>query len=417
MKYSPDTDERRRRTGVRISATFALMLLAPAFAFFLSSSPASATSQGAVSGTVYVTNLNINSVTSINASNAHATVLHASNPQLNGPLGIAIAPDGLTAYVTNSGGNTVRPIDLQTTPPSFEAPIKVGGGPAAIAIAPNGVTAYVTNFNSNTVSPINLQSGKAGAPIAVGSGPWSIAVSPSGGFVCVSNSEATSVSVINTATRAVTTLPVSSAPQAIAIAPDGATAYVANGSIISVINLASSPPSLKGSISVPGGPLGIAITPDGKTAITANNDNTVTPINLTTSPASAGAPLSVGSLSQPDGIAISPDGKTAYVANATNTVTPINLVASTPRAEAAIQVGSPSFGIAIAPGQAPSAHLTVIPAAAGKSSTFDASGSKLSGGTDHELPLELRRRHERDHEDAHDDAHLHQVGHVLGLGD
>jgi len=44
-------------------------------------------------------------------------------------------------------------------------------------------------------------------------------------------------------------------------------------------------------------------------------------------------------------------------------------------------VGAPSFGIAVAPGQAPSAHLSVISAAAGKSSLFDASSSSLSGGT------------------------------------
>ena len=383
MQHSLDIAERRRRTGVRFLATLACILLSPAFAFFLSSSPASAAPQGFASGIVYVTNLNLNTVTAIDGSNSHATVLHATNPQLNGPLGIAIAPDGSTGYVTNSDGNTVRPINLHASPPSFETPIKVGSGPAAIAITPNGDTAYVTNFNSNTVTPINLRStpARAGAPIPVGSGPWSIAVSPSGGFVCVSNSEATSVSVINTVSRAVTTIPVSSAPQAIAIAPDGATAYVANGSIISVIDLASSPPSLKGSISVPSGPLGIAVTPDGTEAFTANNNNTVTPINLTTSPASAGASLSVGSLSQPDGIAIAPDGKTAYVANATNTVTPIDLASSPPRPEAAVQVGAPSFGIAIAPGQAPTAHLSVMPAAAGKSSSFDASGSSLSGGT------------------------------------
>jgi YVTN family beta-propeller protein len=383
VQHSLDIAERRRRTGVRFLATLACILLSPAFASFLSSSPASAAPQGFASGIVYVTNLNLNTVTAIDGSNSHATVLHATNPQLNGPLGIAIAPDGSTGYVTNSDGNTVRPINLHASPPSFETPIKVGSGPAAIAITPNGDTAYVTNFNSNTVTPINLRStpARAGAPIPVGSGPWSIAVSPSGGFVCVSNSEATSVSVINTVSRAVTTIPVSSAPQAIAIAPDGATAYVANGSIISVIDLASSPPSLKGSISVPSGPLGIAVTPDGTEAFTANNNNTVTPINLTTSPASAGASLSVGSLSQPDGIAIAPDGKTAYVANATNTVTPIDLASSPPRPEAAVQVGAPSFGIAIAPGQAPTAHLSVMPAAAGKSSSFDASGSSLSGGT------------------------------------
>ncbi len=359
------------------------MVLVPAFAFFLAASHASAAPQGFASGTVYVTNLNLNTVTAIDASNSHATVLHATNPPLNGPLGIAIAPDGSTAYVTNSDGNTVRLLNLRSNPPSFGTAIKVGGGPAAIAITPSGDTAYVTNFNSNSVSPIDLRSSppRAGTPIAVGSGPWSIAVSPNGQFVCVSNSEATSVSVINTASRGVTTIPVSAAPQAIAIAPDGSTAYVANGSVVSVINLASNPPSLKGSISVPGGPLGIAITPNGKLALTANNDNTVTPIDLTSSPASAAAPVSVGSLSQPDGIAIAPDGKTAYVANATNTVTPIDLASSPLKSEAAVQVGAPSFGIAIAPGQAPTAHLSVSPAPAGKSTIFDASGSHLSGGT------------------------------------
>jgi YVTN family beta-propeller protein len=138
MRHLPATDERRRRVGARYSTTLAIMMLTPVIAFFLSSSPASATPQGFASGTVYVTNLNLNTVTAIDASNAHATVLHASTPQLNGPLGIAISPDGATAYVTNSDGNTVRPINLRSNPPSFEAPIKVGSGPAAIAITPNG---------------------------------------------------------------------------------------------------------------------------------------------------------------------------------------------------------------------------------------------------------------------------------------
>jgi hypothetical protein len=72
VKHSPDNDERRRRTGVRRTATLACLLLCPAFAFFLSSSPtpASAAPQGFASGTVYVTNLNLNSVTAIQASNS-----------------------------------------------------------------------------------------------------------------------------------------------------------------------------------------------------------------------------------------------------------------------------------------------------------------------------------------------------------
>jgi DNA-binding beta-propeller fold protein YncE len=237
----------------------------------------------------------------------------------------------------------------------------------------------VSNFNSNTVTPIDLASRTPGRAIRVGDGPWSIAVSPNGEWVCVSNSEGQSVSVINTATRATTLLQLSSAPQAIAMAPNGVVAYVANGDEVTPIILSLGTPHLGHAISVPNGPLGIAVTPSGDMAYTANTDDTVTPINLSSSPARAMAAFSVGSITQPDGIAIAPDGQTAYVANATNTVTPIDIGATSPHAEAPIQVGSASFGIAIAPGQAPSAHLSVVSAPAGRPTQFDASGSTSLG--------------------------------------
>jgi DNA-binding beta-propeller fold protein YncE len=357
-----------------------LILLFGALPAIVSNATASASTVVAT-GTVYVTNLNLNSVTAINTATKHTTVVHGAPPAMNGPLGIAIAPNGATAYVTNSNANTVTPVAIGSSTFSLGTPIRVGNGPAAIAISPNGATAYVSNFNSNTVTPLDLTTSPAtpGRPIRVGAGPWSIAVSPNGRWVCVSNSEGQSVSVINTASRAVTLLQLTSAPQAIAVAPDGDVAYVANGDEVTPIDLASGTPALEHAIAVPNGPLGIAVTPSGAMAYTANTDNTVTPINLTTSPATPAAAFSVGSITQPDGIAISPDGRTAYVANATNTVTPIDIGVKNPRAEAPVQVGSASFGIAVAPGQAPSAHLAVVPAPAGQPTKFDASGSTSSG--------------------------------------
>ena len=356
----------------------ALILLVGPLPTVLSSTAAGASTSG-LTGTVFVTNLNLNAVTAINTANNRTTVVHGGPPALNGPLGIAIAPDGDMAYVTNSNSNTVTPIGLNSTSFTLEKPIRVGGGPAAIAITPNGATAYVSNFNSNTVTPIDLATSTPGQPISVGAGPWSIAVSPNGKWVCVSNSEGQSVSVINTISRAVTLLRLSSAPQAIAIAPSGAVAYVANGKQVTPIDLASGAPVLEAGIAVANGPLGIAVTPDGSRAYTANTDDTVTPIDLATTPATPGAAFSVGSITQPDGIAISPDGQTAYVANATNTVTPIDIAGKTPRSEAPVQVGSASFGIAVAPGQAPSARLSVVVASAGRPTKFDASGSTSTG--------------------------------------
>ncbi len=359
-----------------------LVLLLGSLPAILSTSSASASPATADVGTVYVTNLNLDSVTAIDTANEHTTVVHGSPPAMNGPLGIAIAPNGDTAYVTNSNGHTVTPIDIKTSPFTLETPIRVGSGPAAIAISPSGATAYVSNFNSNTVTPIDLTTSPATAerPIAVGSGPWSIAVSPNGKWVCVSNSEGQSVSVINTITRQATSLQLTSAPQAIAMTPNGAAAYVANGHQVTPIDLSSTTPVLERAIAVSNGPLGIAITPNGTMAYTANNDDTVTPIDLATTPATPGAAFSVGSITQPDGIAIAPDGETAFVANASNTVTPIDIAAKSPRSEAPVQVGSASFGIAIAPGQAPSVHLSVTSAPAGQPSQFDAAGSSSTAG-------------------------------------
>ena len=369
--------------AVRLVA-LALSVVAPVVALILvpaGSAYSSTTSTAPLPGTVYVTSLAVNTVTAINPV-SHQIAVVAGAGRLNGPLGIAIAPDGLTAYVTNSLGNTVTSLDLTTSPPSLGSSIKVGNGPSAIAIAADGRSAYVTNFNANTVTPIDLSTSPPtpGTAIPVGAGPWSIAISPNGRFVCVSNSEDTTVSVIVTRTHRVTTIAVGSRPQAIAVTPNGATAYVASGNALIPIDLTASPPVARSAIPLGNGPLGVAIAPDGRSAYTANTDSTVTRINLRAHPAAPETPVAVGALTQPDGIAIAPDGRTAYSANASNTVTPINLRTDPPTPEAPIQVGSATFGIAVAPGQAPVAHLVVTSAAAGKPSTFDASTSSVAVG-------------------------------------
>jgi DNA-binding beta-propeller fold protein YncE len=374
-----------RRLSRNVVRLFALTLsvVAPVVALVPVPVPASAAAPRALApGTVFVTSLGVNTVTAINPVNHQITVVRGAGRGLNGPLGIAIAPDGRTAYVTNSLGNTVTSLDLTTNPPSIGRSIRVGDGPSAIAIAPDGRAAYVTNFNANTVTPINLATSPPtpGSPIPVGAGPWSIAVSPNGRVVCVSNSEGTTVSVIATGSNSVTTIAVGSRPQAIAITPNGATAYVASGNAVTPINLRASPPAAQSPIPVGNGPLGLAIAPDGRTAYTANTDNTVTRIDLRVHPAVPATPITVGTLTQPDGIAISPDGLTAYAANASNTVTPINLRTNPPSPEAPFQVGSATFGIAVAPGQAPVAHLVVTSAPAGKPTIFDASSSSATGG-------------------------------------
>ncbi|HLX78183.1 MAG TPA: PKD domain-containing protein, partial [Acidimicrobiales bacterium] len=94
----------------------------------------------------------------------------------NNPEGIAITPDGGTAYVSNDGSSTVTPIDLATNTAGTAIP--VGGAPVGLAVTPDGRTAYVAIPSNNTVVPINTSTNTAGVAIPVGNGPSAIAITP-----------------------------------------------------------------------------------------------------------------------------------------------------------------------------------------------------------------------------------------------
>jgi DNA-binding beta-propeller fold protein YncE len=101
------------------------------------------------------------------------------------PAGIAIAPDGKTAYVANAvlGEHTVRSIDLAT---GAERTITVGYSPAVVAVTPDGKILYVgdtakgrgTGQNGDLVTPVRTSTGRPGTPIKVGGRPVEIVTSP-----------------------------------------------------------------------------------------------------------------------------------------------------------------------------------------------------------------------------------------------
>jgi YVTN family beta-propeller protein len=144
------------------------------------------------------------------------------------PYGIAITPDGSTAYVSNTGSGTVTPIDLTLSPPKPGVPIPTGPRPQGVAVSPDGVTVYVANSGSNTVTPITVKTNTPGAPIVVGSSPVIVAVTPDSNAVFVTNTASASVSQINAASKQVVrTIAIPGGqPAAVAITPDGTTAWV-----------------------------------------------------------------------------------------------------------------------------------------------------------------------------------------------
>jgi len=319
-------------------------------------------------------------------ANTPASRHHATRPP--GPW---VPPNG-TAYVMNSGGGTVTPIDLATS--TAGKPIIVSGEPVAMTIAPDRKTAYVASSATNSgpeptsaqaVQPIDLTTNTAGKPIDLQSPADAIVVSPDGKTAYIINGfpsrTLTRVDLAtNTPGKPIT---LSGAPETITMAADG-TAYVtiqtATAYDFMPIDLATG--KLGKPLKLSGQPGAIAISPDGSTAYAASQSSstviTVTPINLTAS--TAGKPINLGGKPEPTNyygeplaIAITPDGKTAYLANgASSTVTPINLATNTPGKPINLGGKPGADAIAISPdgttayvANQPSSTVTPIDLAAG----------------------------------------------------
>jgi phospholipase C len=255
------------------------------------------------------------------------------------------------AYITtNNNDHTVWVLDTATNAVAIiPLPHSAGSaGPNGVALAPDGKHAYVTNSAPSTVSVIETDSNRVVATVPMGNGPASIAITPDGKFAYITDSTSFNpgtVSVLDTATYAVATIPVARlCCVQIAITPDGKQAYVTNGHLnntVSVVDTANK--TVEATIQVENGPAGVAITPDGKHAYVTNYDsNTVSVIDTATH---AVATVPVGS--KPAGVAITPDGKHAYVTNYdSNTVSVIDTAT---HAVATVPVGSKPAGIAITP--------------------------------------------------------------------
>ena len=155
------------------------------------------------------------------------------------PQGVAFAPNGAFAYVTNFGSNTVSVINTSTNTVTNTIPVRLLY-PHGVAFAPSGAFAYVTNYYNETVSVINTSTNTVTNTIPVGIDPCGVAFNPSGAFAYVANYGSGNISVINTSTNTVTSsISVGLGPYGVAIAPSGAFAYVTNygSSTVSVLSV------------------------------------------------------------------------------------------------------------------------------------------------------------------------------------
>jgi YVTN family beta-propeller protein len=134
---------------------------------------------------VFVTNKNGNTVSIYNSVTQAVVNTVAVGTQ---PTGVAFAPDGTRVFVANTGSNNVSVIDTS----SFTASLFAGlQGPLAIAMNPQGTTAYVSQLTLGSVREIGGM--RTLTVLRAGSGIGDVTSSPAG-ILCGTSCQAQFVS-------------------------------------------------------------------------------------------------------------------------------------------------------------------------------------------------------------------------------
>lgn len=307
------------------------------------------------------------------------------------PICIAITRDAKTVYVVNNDASSVTPIHVETN--RAGASIPVGLYPSSIALSPlftgleNSIsfsewpiakTAYVVNSGDNTVTPIDMESNRALQPILVGPQPFCICLDRYGYKAYVANHGDNTISVIDTKTGTVEkTIPAGAHISAMTITPDGSMLYATNLYENTILSLDLENCTLGNLFPVGNRPVGIACARDGKKAYVINEgEKSITVLDLTSKTPS----VSIALTTTPFAIALAPDDKTAYVTSPLEgTLTSINLISN--QIQSVFSVAASAFGLAITPDQPPVASFTATNAKLGSPILCDASSSYSPVGT------------------------------------
>lgn len=222
------------------------------------------------------------------------------------PTGVVLDSETRTAYVANSGDNTVSVIDATL---AVVAVIPVGAEPNGVAFDPARDEVWVANKGDATVSVIDTRTRQVVATVRVGDGPDSVATDPDQGRVVVSNFGSDTVSIIDAVRRTVVaTIPVGGGPQGIAVDTSTHTVFVANEVAGTVASIDPTTGTVS-TITVGEEPDGVAIDVVGHRLYVANRvSDTVSVIDTRTRQVTDTLPAHI-----PHGVAIDPGTHTVYV--------------------------------------------------------------------------------------------------------
>jgi DNA-binding beta-propeller fold protein YncE len=218
------------------------------------------------------------------------------------PTNLAITPDRSLALVANSvnsvekdgkraveSDNRMFVIDLKASPPKVIATVNLGKRPSGMAIAPSGKLALVTNRDEGTISVLTINGNevKVVDTVTVGDPKDSVsavAITPDGKRALATRPAANKIALLAIDGEKVTydkhDVAVGVFPYNVAITPNGKLALTAdngnggssdgNVDSVSVIDLEANPVRVTDHVTVGDSPEGLAISPKGNLAVTVD---------------------------------------------------------------------------------------------------------------------------------------------------
>lgn len=185
------------------------------------------------------------------------------------PKGVAVSPDGTTAYAVNWAGDTISVVDLATH--GVTATIPVGGVPRWIALTRDGKTGLVTNFRGKSLSVLDLEKNVETRKIYGIQNPRHIVMNADDTIAYVTDREGGMLHAVSLAKKKVLwSVRVGNRPKTVDLSNDGLYAFTANyGSHdMSVVRIKDH----KVIATVPAGasPSGLEVAPDGKSVWVSN---------------------------------------------------------------------------------------------------------------------------------------------------
>jgi YVTN family beta-propeller protein len=232
--------------------------------------------------------------------------------------------------------------------------IKTGKGPTDVCVSPDGLKAYVTNTGGTGITVIDLTTLTVSATLSDASlqRPVGVAMTPDGTKLYVGARGTGALVVMTPAGQVLKQLPVKD-PTTVAIAADGKRAYVASDSTESVLVVDTSTDEVTATIKTSRQPRGIAFTPDGKTIlITCVAHDVMYYVNAATNQVET----IVGIGRSPQSVAVAPDGRLAFSVTrdlrpegAVSTVTIMDLRRNYRRKVREVPVGSLATKVLVSP--------------------------------------------------------------------